>query len=98
MNRTILVTGASKGIGNAIALRLAEDGFDICVHYRSGLNEAKDTVKKIKALGQTASMVQFDISDRNSTKTKLDDYVAQHGAFYASFAMQVLLQILHFQQ
>lgn len=82
MSRTILVTGASKGIGNAIALRLAEDGFNICVHYRSGLNEARDTVKKIEALGQAADMVQFDISDRNATKIKLDDYVAQHGAFY----------------
>ncbi len=82
MNRKILVTGASKGIGNAIALRLAEDGFNICVHYRSGLDEAKSTIEKIKALGQSADMLQFDISDRNTTKAKLDSYVEQHGAFY----------------
>ena len=82
MSRKVLVTGASKGIGNAIAMKLAEDGFDICVHYRSGLDEAKNTVDKIKALGQSAEMLQFDISDRNATKIKLDEYVTLHGSFY----------------
>lgn len=82
MSKRILVTGSSKGIGRAIALKLAADGFDICVHYRSGLDDANITVASIEALGVSAHLVQFDISDREATKLALNDYVALHGAFY----------------
>ena len=80
--KRILVTGSSKGIGKAIALKLASDGFDICVHCRSGVEAANQTVVEIQALGQEATLVQFDISDRASAKAVLAQYVEQHGAFY----------------
>jgi len=82
MNKQVLVTGSSKGIGRAIALKLAADGFDICVHCRSGVDAANETVAQIKALGVDAQLLQFDIGDRAQTKALLNEYVEQHGAFY----------------
>ncbi|TPH12244.1 3-oxoacyl-ACP reductase FabG [Litorilituus lipolyticus] len=82
MSKRILVTGSSKGIGKAIALKLASDGFAITVHCRSGIEAAQQTVAEIKALGVEASLLQFDVSDRENAKLILEQELAQHGAFY----------------
>jgi 3-oxoacyl-[acyl-carrier protein] reductase len=82
MDKRILVTGSSKGIGKAIALKLAQDGFAITVHCRSGLADAKQTMKEIVDLGGDADLIQFDVSDREKTKNSLEQYVEQNGAFY----------------
>lgn len=82
MDKRILVTGSSKGIGKAIALKLAQDGFAITVHCRSGLADAQQTINEITELGGQADLIQFDVSDREKTKNSLDNYVEQHGAFY----------------
>ncbi len=82
MLRRVLVTGSSKGIGKAIALKLAADGFAITVHCRSGLSDAQNTVAEIKALGVDADILQFDVSDRESSKNQIEQYIAHNGAFY----------------
>ena len=64
MNKTILVTGSSRGIGKAIALYLANKGFDLVIHCRNQINQAEEVVKQINQLGQTARLLQFDILDR----------------------------------
>ena len=69
MSKRILVTGSSKGIGKAIALKLAQDGFSITVHCRSGVTEAQQTIKEICDLGSNADLIQFDVSDRESAKS-----------------------------
>lgn len=53
-NLTVLVTGASRGIGRAVALRIARDGFDVVVHCRSRIEEAQAVVADIQALGRQA--------------------------------------------
>ena len=78
MSRTILVTGASNGIGRAIALRLARDGFGVLVHY--GRDQAgADAVLAEITDGRTLS---FDISDREECRRVLEADMARHGPYY----------------
>lgn len=79
---TVLVTGASRGIGRAIALRLAKDGFDIVVHCRSRVEEAEQLCTEIRALGVQARTLGFDIADRASCAKLLLQDVESNGAYY----------------
>lgn len=80
--KTILITGSSRGIGKAIALRLASDGYDIVVHCRSRLLEAEQVRDEILAMGRQCRIVCFDLADRNAAKTLLTADIDKHGAYY----------------
>jgi len=82
MTDTILVTGSSRGIGRAIALRLARAGFDLVLHCRSGRAEADAVAAEVRALGQQARVLQFDVADRAACAAMLNDDVETHGAYY----------------
>jgi 3-oxoacyl-[acyl-carrier protein] reductase len=79
---SILITGSSRGIGRAIALRAAADGFDVVVHCRSRRDEAEAVAKEIAALGRQSRVLQFDVSDRAICAQVLADDVAANGAYY----------------
>jgi 3-oxoacyl-[acyl-carrier protein] reductase len=79
---TVLVTGSSRGIGRAIALRLARDGHDVVVHCRQGRSEAEAVVEQIRGMGRAARLLQFDVADREAARAALETDVALHGACY----------------
>jgi 3-oxoacyl-[acyl-carrier protein] reductase len=81
-NPTVLVTGASRGIGRAIALRAAQDGFDVVVHCRSRIDEAEDVAAKVRGLGRQARVLRFDVADRAACAAALNADVEAHGAYY----------------
>jgi 3-oxoacyl-[acyl-carrier protein] reductase len=79
---TVLVTGASRGIGRAIAIRAAQDGFDVVVHCRSRVDQAEAVAAEIKNLGRSARVLSFDIADRAATAQVLEADIAEHGTYY----------------
>jgi 3-oxoacyl-[acyl-carrier protein] reductase len=82
MSGTVLVTGSSRGIGRAIALRLARDGFDIVVHCRSRREEADAAAADVQKLGRAARVLQFDVTDRAACADILTREVETHGACF----------------
>lgn len=71
--KTALVIGGSRGIGRAIALRLAGSGFDIWLTYHSNETAAKEVQSEIEALGRSCEIMGFDVSDFEATKAALAD-------------------------
>jgi 3-oxoacyl-[acyl-carrier protein] reductase len=82
MNKSVLVTGSSRGIGKAIALRLARDGYDIIVHCRSRRGEADAVAQTIVARGRQARVLQFDVGSRDETASVLTTDINEHGCYY----------------
>ena len=82
MTETVLVTGSSRGIGKAIALRLAESGYEVVVHCRSEKAKAEAVVTEIVSQGGRARFVQFDVADRVQTRAVLEADIEAHGAYY----------------
>jgi 3-oxoacyl-[acyl-carrier protein] reductase len=82
MPDTILVTGSSRGIGRAIALRLAREGYDLILHHRNSAPAIEEVTAQIAALGRSATSVCFDVADRGAAKSELDRLVREQGAPY----------------
>ncbi|SDL18233.1 3-oxoacyl-[acyl-carrier protein] reductase [Modicisalibacter muralis] len=82
MNDTLLVTGSSRGIGRAIALRLARDGFDIVLHCRQRGDTIEAVAGEIRDLGRNARVLCFDVADREATRDAIERDIEAHGAYY----------------
>ncbi len=81
-DKTVLVTGSSRGIGRAIALRLARDGYGIVLHCRSGVEQAQEVAQQIRGLGRGVRVLQFDVADRATTSRVLLEDIEAHGCYY----------------
>ena len=82
MTKRVLITGSSRGIGKAIALKLAASGFDIAMHFHSNQTAADATKAELELLGIKVSCLQFDIADRAAVKQAIEQDIEQHGAYY----------------
>jgi len=74
-----LVTGSAKGIGKAFLLALAEDGYDVVVHYLNSQTEADDVATQAKSFGVKAIVKQADITKANEAEKLIIDSVAELG-------------------
>ncbi len=81
-DKRVLITGASRGIGRACALKLAEQGFSICVHYHSKKQLAEEVVETIVEGGGNASILQFDVCQRQQVIENLTSDIETNGAYY----------------
>ena len=84
MTKYALITGASRGLGKAIALRLAHDGFAVIINYQSNKEAAEDTLKQVQEAGGTGELLPFDVSNPQAIDTALESWQNAHPDDYIS--------------
>ena len=80
--KKVLVTGASRGIGRAIALAVSEAGYQVTAHFHNGKEEAESLKKEIFKNGGSIELIQFDILNREDCREKLEAWSEENGAFW----------------
>ena len=84
MTKYALITGASRGLGKAIALRLANDGFAVIINYQSNKEAAEDTLRQVQEAGGTGDLLPFNVADPQAIETALESWSASHPDDYIS--------------
>ncbi len=82
--KRVLVTGASRGIGRAVALAMAKAGFSLALHYRSQHDAARKVADEVRALGAEATLLCCDVTDRDACRDALGREIAERGPFWGA--------------
>lgn len=78
MNKYALVTGGSRGIGRAICMRLAEEGYNIIATYKSNDEVANELLMLLNQNGKDHHLLKYDVADPRQTEAVLNDWIASH--------------------
>lgn len=81
-DKKILVTGASGGIGRAICVAAAKNGYYVIAHYNRGKEKAEETLRLINEEGGRGELIQFDVLNREDCRAKLENLLQTHGALW----------------
>lgn len=84
MMKYALITGASRGLGKAIAIRLAKDGFAVVINYQSNKEAAEDTLKQVQEAGGIGELLPFDVSNPQAIENALESWKNSHPDEYIS--------------
>ncbi|MGI6525214.1 MAG: 3-oxoacyl-ACP reductase FabG [Bdellovibrionota bacterium] len=82
MNKSVLITGSSRGIGKAAALHLAAAGYDIVLHYHKNKEGTEALRAHLNDLGRSVRVLSFDIANRTETEAAISKDMATHGVYY----------------
>jgi len=80
--KRVLITGAGRGIGKAIALYLADKGYELVLHFNKNKAAAEQTLAQVRAAGAKATLLSFDMANRSATQAALEADMAQNGAYF----------------
>lgn len=82
MEKQVLITGSSRGIGKETALYLAKNGYDIVLHCNNNTQKAEEVLKEIKSFGVKSRILQFNIKNREECKKILEKDIEENGVYY----------------
>lgn len=82
MEKQVLITGSSRGIGMATALYLAKNGYNIVLHCNKNIQKTEELLKEIETTGVDARVLQFDVKDRAECRKVLEKDIQENGIYY----------------
>ncbi|WP_318616497.1 enoyl-[acyl-carrier-protein] reductase FabL [Sporosarcina sp. YIM B06819] len=100
-NKVALVTGSSRGLGKALAIELAKQGYDIVVNYARSRSAAEETVKEIEALGRKAMMIRANVGDVAKLRVMFEQVKEEFGrldVFVSNAASGVLRPVMELEE